>query len=57
MSPRRIQKLLVGILLSAMIIAAVFYVSVLDSSSAALPLYLGIAAVGALFVRMVMAPR
>lgn len=57
MAPGTIKKLALGGLLISLIIASVIFVSVLDNSRAALPLYLGVAAVGALFVRLVMAPN
>jgi len=55
-SQRTTQKLSLGALLVVLISAAVVSVSVLNNTRAALPLYLGVAAVGALFVRVVMAP-
>ena len=56
MAPGAIQKLILGALLISLIVASVVFVSVQDNSRAALPLYLGVAAVGALFMRLVMAP-
>lgn len=55
-APGTIQKLILGGLLISLIVASVVFVSVLDNSRAALPLYLGVAAIGALFVRLVMSP-
>ncbi|MDP3487960.1 MAG: hypothetical protein Q8S19_08520 [Bacillota bacterium] len=56
MAPGTLQKLVLGGLLISLTIAAVVFVSVLENTRVALPLYLGVAAVGALFVRLVMAP-
>ena len=56
MAPGTIKKLVLGGLLISLIVATVIFVSILDNTRVALPLYLGVAAVGALFMRLVMAP-
>ena len=57
LAPGTLQKLVLRGLFISLIITAGFFVSSLDNSRLALPLYLGVVAVGALFMRLAMAPK